>query len=703
MTFPSDGRSRGERAGRVDTSRRSAYQDESRRAARERELSRRSGKNSNAAVEGVTYRPDPQAQGGARKRRVNLVTAIALVIAGVLIIRLGWVQVVWGPELSLNASEQRTRVYVDPARRGTITDREGNQMAYTMQARSLTVSPNIMREELKTGTDLALRLAADETDPENVASYVTIEEGNEYVFASAEQREQILADKVEERINDMSERIPEIIKENDQDVERILSKEILEKLNADSQYEVLVRNVDPDVASEITDEMPSVAADHQDIRQYPNGAIGENIIGRISMDGEGQFGFEASNDAVLAGNNGRSTQDMSILGQAIPGTLRDQIPAIDGASVELTVDLDLQTYVQQAVQQAKETSGAENATAVVLDAKTAEVLAMANSDTINPNEDTGKQISQGKSFDNPAVTHPFEPGSVAKIITAAGVIQEGLSTPDEVLQVPGSIEMAGVTVRDAWEHGVVPYTTAGVFGKSSNVGTLMLAERLGEDKFAEYLERFGIGQPTGIELPSESQGLLPAREQWSGGTFANLPIGQGMSITALQMAGIYQALANGGERIEPRIIKSMTDSDGTVLEQPEPDRVQVVSPEAAKTTVDMFRSVTQVDPTGVQQGTAPDASIEGYQISGKTGTAQKVDPETGAYSNSQYWITFAGIAPADDPRFVVAVMLDEPERGVHGGGGQTAAPLFKDIATWLLNRDNIPLSAATDPIMLEAQ
>lgn len=421
------------------------------------------------------------------------------------------------------------------------------------------------------------------------------------------------------------------------------------------------------------------------------------------MDGEGQFGFEASNDAVLAGNNGRSTQDMSILGQAIPGTLRDQIPAIDGASVELTVDLDLQTYVQQAVQQAKETSGAENATAVVLDAKTAEVLAMANSDTINPNEDTGKQISQGKSFDNPAVTHPFEPGSVAKIITAAGVIQEGLSTPDEVLQVPGSIEMAGVTVRDAWEHGVVPYTTAGVFGKSSNVGTLMLAERLGEDKFAEYLERFGIGQPTGIELPSESQGLLPAREQWSGGTFANLPIGQGMSITALQMAGIYQALANGGERIEPRIIKSMTDSDGTVLEQPEPDRVQVVSPEAAKTTVDMFRSVTQVDPTGVQQGTAPDASIEGYQISGKTGTAQKVDPETGAYSNSQYWITFAGIAPADDPRFVVAVMLDEPERGVHGGGGQTAAPLFKDIATWLLNRDNIPLSAATDPIMLEAQ
>ncbi|MFP7364457.1 penicillin-binding protein 2 [Corynebacterium callunae] len=652
---------------------------------------------------GTTFRPNASSDGGAHKHRVNAVTLIALVVAGVLILRLGWVQVVWGPELSLNASEQRTRVYVDPARRGSITDREGNQLAFTMQARSLTVSPNVMRTELRTGTDLALRLASEETDPKNVESYVTIEEGTAYVNASAEQKETILDEKVKERMENISTRIPEIIKSHGKDVSNIKSSEILEKLNAESQYEVLVRNVDPDIASEVTAEMPNIAADHQDIREYPNGAIGENIIGRISMDGEGQFGFEASNDSLLAGNNGRSTQDMSILGQAIPGTLRDQIPAVDGASVELTLDLDLQTYVQQALEQAKAASGADDASAVVLDAKTAEVLAMANTSTINPNEDTAKQIEQGKSFDNPSVTHPFEPGSVAKIITAAGVLQEGLTTPEEVLQVPGSIEMAGVTVRDAWDHGVVPYTTAGVFGKSSNVGTLMLAERLGEDKFADYLELFGLGQSTGIELPSESEGLLPAREQWSGGTFANLPIGQGMSITTLQMAGIYQTLANGGERVEPRIIKSATAADGTPIEQPEPEKVQVVSPEAAKMTVNMFRAVTQSDPTGVQQGTAADAAIEGYQISGKTGTAQKIDENTGAYSNSEYWITFAGIAPADDPRFVVAIMLDEPERGVHGQGGQSAAPLFKDIATWLLNRDNIPLSEVGEPIVLQAQ
>lgn len=712
MSFPGDPRGhdegRKERAGRDGTSRRLAYQDESRRASRERELKRR-GSATTATSGGSTAATAATAVGatgtgaGAGRKRLNVVTIIALVLSAVLIFRLGWVQLVWGPELAVFASDQRTRVYTDPARRGEILDRDGNQLAYTMQARSLTVSPNILRPEMLTQTDLALRLAAEQTDPELVASYVTIDEGADYVRMGQEDRLVFLEDKMDERLEFSAERIPEIMESHGKDVSNIRSGEILEKFYADSHYEVLVRNVDPDIAAEITDELFGIAADHQDIRQYPNGAVAENIIGRISMDGEGQFGFEASNDSLLSGINGRTTMDVSIRGQSIPGTLRDQVSAVDGASVELTIDLDLQTYVQQLLEQAKANSGAESASAVVLDAKTAEVLAMANSDTINPNEDTAKQIERGKSFDNPSVTHPFEPGSVAKIITAAGVIQEGLSTPDEVLQVPGSIEMAGVTVKDAWAHDVLPYTTAGVFGKSSNVGTLMLAERLGEERFADYLDRFGVGQATGIELPTESQGLLPALEQWSGGTFANLPIGQGMSLTLLQMAGVYQALANDGERIEPRIIKQITDSDGTVLEQPEPDTVQVVSPEAARTTVDMFRSVIQSDPTGVQQGTAADAAIEGYQLAGKTGTAQKVDENTGAYSNSQYWITFAGIAPADDPRFVVAIMLDEPDRGVHGGPGGTAAPLFKDIAAWLLNRDNIPLSPPAEPILLQAQ
>ncbi|MDK8449550.1 peptidoglycan D,D-transpeptidase FtsI family protein [Corynebacterium mastitidis] len=611
------------------------------------------------------------------RRRLSMVLVIVLVTALVLVTRLAWVQVVWGPELSAKAEEQRARIYVEPARRGEIADRDGREMAYTMQARSLTVSPDLLRRELREQADLELRMA-----------------DSPGADAAPENRDAYLDERVEETLKEMARGIPQMIKDAGASTDEVDAKEIEEKLRADTHYEVLVRNVDPDVAAEIAEKYHGVAADHQDIRQYPNGAVGENILGKVSMDGQGQFGFEASGDALLSGINGRMTEDVSTDGQVIPGTLRDQVPAIDGKSVRLTVDLDVQNYLQQKVEQARENSGAKDAEAVVLDARTGEVVAMANTGTIDPNGDIEKQLERGKDFDNPAISAPYEPGSVAKIITAAGVLEEGLTTPDEVLQVPGAISMSGVTVNDAWEHGTVPYTTTGIFGKSSNVGTLMLAQRLGEEKYARYLEKFGIGQPTGVELPNESAGLLPSPEQWSGGTFANLPIGQGMSWTTLQMASVYQALANGGERVEPRIISSVTNPDGTEEELPEPKRTQVVRPETARTVVDMFRAVTQSDPTGVQSGTGPGGAIEGYQTSGKTGTAQQVDPNTGAYSMSDFWITFAGVAPADDPRYVIAVMLDDPDRGVEPGGqgGQSAAPVFRDAASWLMDRDNVPTS-----------
>ncbi|MEZ2120932.1 MULTISPECIES: peptidoglycan D,D-transpeptidase FtsI family protein [unclassified Corynebacterium] len=611
-------------------------------------------------------------------RRMKIVRSLVVVGVVVLAVRLACVQLVWGPELAAHAQSQRTREYTDFARRGMVTDRDGAQLAYTMQARSLTVAPLVLRREITERHELAVRSG----DPELL------------------EKNPPLDDVLEE----MSEVIPKMVKDAGASVQKVKPTEILEKLRADNSYTVLVRNVDPDVAVEIAERFPGVAADRQDIRQYPNGAIAENVIGKISIDGEGQFGLEAASDAVLSGINGKSTEDVSTNGQIIPGTLRDQVPVVHGSDVRLTLDLNLQTYVQQELEQAKENSRAKSASAVVLDAESGEVLAMANTDTIDPTGDIEAQLARGKFFGNPAVQAPFEPGSVAKIITAATAIEDGVTTPDEVLQVPGSINMSGVTVKDAWPHGVVPFTTTGVFGKSSNVGTLMLADRVGQDRFAEMLDRFGVGRYTGIELPGESPGLLLDRSQWSGGTFANLPIGQGMSLTLLQMAGVYQTIANDGERIEPRIIRSVTTADGEVIEQPEPGRVRVVSPETARTVRDMFQAVTQQDPSGVQQGTGPQAAVEGYRISGKTGTAQQVDPTCNCYSNSDYWITFAGIAPADAPRFVIGIMLDDPERGVHGEGGQSAAPLFHDIAAWLLNRDNVPLSdPLEEDLILQAQ
>ena len=638
--------------------------------------------------------------------RMQLLTAFFLVVALVLVGRLAWVQLKWGPQLQTVAADQRTRTFVDPARRGEIVDRQGNYLAYTMQARSLTVSPVILRRELG-----------------EIARNEMYEEGATRAEAEAQQDA-----RVEDMLRQMANEIPRMIgqeepkkedsagednKDDKQDgdadkskTQKVNSRDILEKLHADTDYEVLVRNVDPDVAAEVAKRFHGVAADHQDIREYPNGAVGENIVGRVSMDGQGQFGLEASGDSILTGINGRSTEDVSANGQSIPGTLRDVVPAVNGSKVELTIDLDLQAYVQQLLEQAKDNSKAKSAEAVVLDAATGEVLAMANTDTIDPNGDLEKQLNSGRSFENPSISHPYEPGSVAKIITATAAIEEGLTTPEEVHQVPGSIEMSGVTVADAWEHGVAPYTTTGIFGKSSNVGTLMLAQKVGEDRFNDYLNRFGIGQATGVELPNESSGVLPSKEQWSGGTFANLPIGQGMSMTTLQLASVYQSLANGGERVEPRVIKSVTSASGEVVPAEEPRRTRVASEETARTVVDMFRAPFQEDPAGVNSGTAQGNSIPGYQLSGKTGTAQKVNPDTGAYSNSDYWITFAGIAPADDPRFVVAVMLDDPERGpLEGGaGGQSAAPIFTQIANWLIARENIaPSPDPGEPMILQAQ
>lgn len=621
------------------------------------------------------------------RKRLRIIVSVVLVAMVVLAGRLAWVQLVWGPDLSAKAVTQRERVYIEPARRGEILDRDGQRLAYTMKSRSLTVSPTRLRDELKDKAEIEAQNdgSTEGMDDKKLDSFLT--------------------KKMEETLKDMSEGIPKLIEDSGASTSKVDKDDILNKLKADTQYEVLVRNVDPDVAVEIANKYHGVAADRQDIRQYPNGAIGENVVGKVSMDGHGQFGFEAARDTELTGIDGQSTEDVSADGQVIPGTLRDVVDTVDGRDVTLTLDLDLQTYVQQKLEKAKANSKASGAEAVVLDAATGQVLAMANTDTVDPNKNVEDQLDEGKDFENRSVSHPYEPGSVAKVVTAAAALQEGVTTPDEVHQVPGSIDMAGVTVNDAWEHGTEPYTTTGIFGKSSNVGTLMIADKLGQEKYAEYLKKFGLGNTTGIELPNESPGSVPDLEQWSGGTFANLPIGQGQSWTTLQMASVYQALANGGERIEPRIIDSVKGPDGKDEKLEEPEKNQVVSPETAKTTVDMFRAVFQDDDAGLQNGTAGNAQLKGYQLSGKTGTAQKVDPNTGAYSNSAYWITFAGIAPADDPRFVVAVMLDEPKSGVedNGGGGQSAAPIFRDIASWLLNRDNIPTSKPAPRLTLRAQ
>lgn len=586
-----------------------------------------------------------------RHRTGNAVIFLVLVVAAAQLFNL---QVPRAAGLRAEAASQLKVTDVQKAVRGAIVDRNNDKLAFTIEARALTFQPVKIRKQLEE----AKAKTPEAPDPQR--------------------RLRDIAAEVALRLNNKPD-----------------SATVLKKLTGNDSFVYLARAVDPAIADAIIKKFPEVGSERQDLRQYPGGSLAANIVGGIDWDGHGLLGLEDSLDASLAGTDGSITYDRGSDGVVIPGSYRNRHDAVDGSTVMLTLDDDIQFYVQQQVQQAKNLSGSKNVSAVVLDAKTGKVLAMANDNTFDPSQDIGRQ--EDRELGNPSVSSPYEPGSVNKIITAAAIIEYGLSNPDEVLHVPGEIDMGGISVHDAWEHGVMPYTTTGIFGKSSNVGTLMLAQRLGPERFAEMLSKFGLGQRTGVGLPGESAGLVPPIDQWSGSSFANLPIGQGLSMTLLQMAGMYQTIANDGVRIPPRIIKTTIAADGSRTDEPRPEGVRVVSPQTAQTVRQMLRATVQRDPSGDQQGTGPQAAVDGYQISGKTGTAQQINPGCGCYYDEVYWITFAGMAPSDDPRYVVGVMADNPQRTADGERGTTMAPLFHNIMAWLLQRENVPLSADPGP------
>jgi cell division protein FtsI (penicillin-binding protein 3) len=633
---------------------------------------KRSRKTSEAKQSRATGRPETSATAhSARERRTRQAVAVAsrgasfvfrhragnVVILVLLIVaaaQLFYLQVSNAAQLNAQAAGQLKVTDIERAIRGAIMDRNNDRLAFTIEARALTFQPKRIRQQLEE----AGKKSSHAPDPQ--------------------QRLQDIAKDVAGKLNNKPD-----------------ATTLLKKLQSNETFVYLARNVDPAIAHAISLKYPEVGSERQDLRQYPGGSLAANIVGGIDWDGHGLLGIEDSLDAMLAGTDGSVTYDRGSDGVVIPGSYRNRHKAVHGSTIQLTLDNDTQFYVQQQVQQAKDVSGAHTVSAVVLDAKTGEVLAMANDNTFDPSQDIGRQGS--RQLGNLPVSSPFEPGSVNKIITASSVIEYGLSNPDEVLQVPGSIQMGGVTIHDAWDHGVMPYTTTGVFGKSSNVGTLMLAQRVGPERFYDMVRKFGLGQRTGVGLPGESAGLVPPIDQWSGSTFSNLPIGQGVSMTLLQMAGMYQAIANDGVRMPPRILKATIASDGSRTEEPRPEGVRVVSAQTAQTVRQILRAVVQHDPMGYQQGTGPAAAVPGYQMAGKTGTAQQINPGCGCYFDDVYWITFAGMATVDNPRYVIGIMMDNPQRNADGTPGHSAAPLFHNIAGWLMQRANVPLSPDPGP------
>ncbi|GGP48827.1 peptidoglycan D,D-transpeptidase FtsI family protein [Saccharothrix coeruleofusca] len=611
---------------------------------------------------------EPARRRGANNRvrvvvgRVLLVAA--LVAAGLKLVQ---VQVVEAEEWSALAEKQRATPIDIPAARGSITDRNGNQLAFSVEARALYAVPKLMRERW----DIAA-----ESNPD-IGSF------DDHVKAIAAFIEQTLGPEVAGQKTDQ--------------------RTMLDMLSRDTTYVELVDNVDPAKAEVITDKYSDIGSEYRAVRVYPNGRLAANIVGAANWRKNeqppathGLLGLETSQDNLLAGRNGRRIVDTMQGGNVVipgPDRSRELAAATPGKSLELTLDLDTQHAVQRMITDYTARSGARNGSAVVLDSRTGEILAMANDKTFDPT-DFGSATEQ--ELRNTAVASVFEPGSVNKVITAAAAIEDGVYQPDSVLHVPDRIRIADRVINDASPHPPQDMTFTGVFAKSSNVGTLMTAQEVGQDRFAKLLEEFGLGQRTGSGLPGEEAGYVPPRNQWSGSTFGNLPIGQGLSMNLLQMTGMYQAIANDGLRIPPRVIRAEVDANGARKELDRPQGVQVVSPQTAKTVREMFRAVTQSAPG--QTGTGAAAALPGYQVTGKTGTAQQVDEKCKCYSMSQYWITFAGIFPADNPRFVVGLMLDAPDQG-KGLVGQSAAPLFHDIASYLAQRYQVPMSAEPSPVV----
>ncbi len=406
----------------------------------------------------------------------------------------------------------------------------------------------------------------------------------------------------------------------------------------------------------------------EQVRRYPNGALAAHVVGFVDLDSKGLAGVEQVYNASLKGKQGVRLVDADARrrGFESEGTDPQQ-----GQTVVLTIDQTVQFMVERALNAAVERSRAKSAAAVVIDPKTGEILALANAPAFDPNVASAVSAEARR---NDALQNIFEPGSTFKVVAYAAALEEGKTKPDERIDCQmGSINVKGRTVRDHTAYGSLTATEA--LAKSSNVAAIKLGIRVGDELMYEYIRRFGFGARTGVELPGETSGLLRNVSKWHPSSIGSIAIGQEIGVTPVQMAAAYTAIANDGVRVTPHLVKEVRDAAGNVVERARHETHRVVSAETARTLRGMLESVTI-------KGTAKRARPEGYTAAGKTGTAQKIDPKTKAYSATKHVASFVGFAPVENPAAVIIVMVDEPVGAYHGG--DVAAPIFREIADQVL-------------------
>jgi len=539
---------------------------------------------------------------------------------------MAWIQAVAPGRYGSLGEAQRLRTVTLPAERGSIFDRNGNELAMSVRQYTVWADPRLVARPAKAANALAPVLGLD-------------------------------------------------------------AAVLRSRLQQNGAFVYLARQVPDEVAAKVEQlELPGVSLLEESKRFRPSGDVARSVLGSVDIDNIGLSGLELQFDDLLSGTPGELLLERAPDGSTIAAGRRRVTPASRGADLVLTVDRALQYEAERALAEQVAATNANGGMVIVMRPQTGEILAMAN--VIAGGEGQPPRPSRH----NMAATTVFEPGSVNKVVTLAGALEERLFGPDDVLQVPDKLRVSVHTFSDHDAHPTMPMTVTDILKDSSNIGTIMIAKELAKERVDRYLRAFGFGSLTGSEFPGESPGLLLDLDGWTGTSIGSVPIGQGIGVTSLQVLGMVNAIANRGVRVEPTMVRAVVDPDGSERPADPPGRRRVVSERTAHT---MNRMLTTV----VESGTGTAARIDGYTVAGKTGTARKPSETMRGYEPGAYMATFAGYVPAENPQLSAIVVLDEPHPFY---GGLVAAPVFTDIARYALQLLRLP-PASPEPLAVEEQ
>jgi cell division protein FtsI (penicillin-binding protein 3) len=539
------------------------------------------------------------------ERRIGLLFALFLALLALAALRSTWLGTVKSGSLSERAVSQQIENLPVPARRGTIFDRHGVELAVSEDAVTAFANPFLI------------------DDPAAVAA-----------------------------------RLAPLVGRTEDDLLRRLS-------DRDAGFVYLRRKMDASVGQKIERlEIEGIGTMTEPKRTYPQGHLASQVIGSVGTDNYGLAGLEHARNRELKGEDGERRLVKDALGE--PVSLVEVERAEAGEDLHLTLDAAIQERTEAVLTEVGQTYQPAGATAVVMDPRSGEILALANWPRVDANDVGGAPASARQ---NRAIQTSYEPGSTFKAITISGALEEKLVEPETRLAVPAMLQVADRTIGEAHDGGGGNLTVAEIVARSSNVGSVMIGLKLGAERFDRWVRRFGFGRPTGIDLPGEQQGIVLRPDAYSGSSMGNMPIGQGIAVTPIQMAAAYTAIANRGHLRRPYVVAGDRRPPRRVL--------------STRTAERISRMLEGVFAAG---GTAQEAQVEGYRLAGKTGTAEKA--ENGGYSKTDFVASFIGYAPARNPRLLVSVMVDEPRGQIYGG--VVAAPAFERIMEFALPYLKIP-------------